>query len=527
MDKAQFSKLLIDQQNKGKYLLSLISNMHESQNDFGDGMVMFGREDLYYVPEDELEEFKNKFISWKSYVHELLENQFGSDDQYVYDWKTFVVTNVSKREPILNQLKKNVNKGLSLIESFLERLDIHFHDDEYVEKKLEKENMAKSPKVFISHKKEDKAYADALVNLINFIIGSDGDKVFCSSVQGYGIKQARDIMDELKAQFENNDVFMIIIHSPRYYQSAVCLNEMGAGWVLGTHFSSFLTVDCKSEQLRGVINKEKIFIDPNDDSDQLNAHLNDFKNDLIEFFGCKQKDENKWENARGRFIKEITALTNTPVHKSDVEMFETWYLPAFDHIFELLDIKHFQNWAYPCAIAGNTILKAYIYDTLNRVPNYILSRPRHQEFESWDALMRNLGLLVDDFETVYSQHAVQFGDDEYVVERFYKRYLNNPNYERDLEAYNEHVKLVSDMLFELARLCNLVLSRIRVLYPDYKQEIGILHIDNRLTAPDLVYKENEITDTPYPGLKEYIKVRLTRETHLGSNPNIDESGYEI
>lgn len=47
----------------------------------------------------------------------------------------------------------------------------------------------------------------------------------------------------------------------------------------------------------------------------------------------------------------------------------------------------------------------------------------------------------------------------------------NPNYEEGLAAYNEHVMLVSDMIFEL--------------------------------------------------------VRLTRETHLGSNANIDASGYEI
>ena len=69
MNKEQFSKLLIKQQDRGKTLLSLISDMHESQNDFGDGMVMFGGEDLYYVPEDELEGFKNKFTQWKSYVY--------------------------------------------------------------------------------------------------------------------------------------------------------------------------------------------------------------------------------------------------------------------------------------------------------------------------------------------------------------------------------------------------------------------------------------------------------------------------
>ena len=387
----------------------------------------------------------------------------------------------------------------------------------------------KSPKVFISHKKEDKAYADALVALINFIIGSDGDNVFCSSVQGYGIKQSRDIMDELKAQFDNYEIFMIIIHSPRYYQSAICLNEMGAAWIRGSenHFGSFLTTDCKPEFLRGVINRGKIFIDPNDDADQLNAHLNDFKNDLVDFFGCKQKDENKWENARNRFIKEVKALTYEQVTTNEVDLFATWYLSAFDHIFELLDIDNFQNWTYPCAIAGNTILKAYIYENLNKVPNYILSRPKHQEYSSFDALIRNLGMLVDDFETVYSQHAEKFGEDEYVVERFYKKMQNNPNYERDLDAYNEHVMLVSDMLFELARLCNLILSRIRNIYPEYRQDLGILHIDSRISVPDLVYQESEISDTPYPGLKEFIKERLNRETHLGRKPNIDESGYEL
>ena len=169
--------------------------------------------------------------------------------------------------------------------------------------------MVKRPKVFISHKKEDKAYADALVNLINFILGADGDKIFCSSIPGYGIRQSRDILDELKRQFDQYEVYMVIIHSPRYYQSAICMNEMGASWALGTKFSSFLTNDCKLENLHGVINQEKICIDLNDDPDMLKGHLNEFKDDLIEFFHSNKIDQTKWENARGRFIKEVKALT--------------------------------------------------------------------------------------------------------------------------------------------------------------------------------------------------------------------------
>lgn len=526
MDKEQFSKLLHEQLETGRSLISLVSTMHESQNDFGDGMALFGGEDLYYVPEDELDGFLNKFEGWRSYMSELLKTQFGVNDQFLYDWDSNVGTYISKKEPILPQLKKKVNKGLSLIDSFLQRLDFHFHDDIYMEKASLQQLKVKPPKVFISHKKEDKAYADALVSMINFIVGADGDKIFCSSVQGYGIRQSRDIMDDLKAQFDEHDVFMIIIHSPRYYQSAVCLNEMGAAWVMGSQFSSFLTKDCNAEMMRGVINKERIYIDPNDDSDMLEAHLNDFKNDLLSFFGKDPIDENKWANARRRFVNEVSELTYAPVAKSDVDLFETLYIPAFEHIFELLDIDSFQEWAYPCAIAGNTFLRASVYENLDQVINYIMSRPRHKDYASWDSLMRNLGLLVNDFATVYSQHAEKFDNGRYVVERFYKRFNPNPNYERDLAAYNEHVMLVSDMLFELARLCNLILNSIRLFYPDYKHELGILHIDTRITAPDLLYRESEISDAPYPGLKEYIKVRLTRETHLGSNPNIDESGYE-
>lgn len=526
MDKEHFSKLLLEQIEKGKSLISLISTMHETQNDFGDGMAIFGEVDLYYVPEDELNNFLNKFYEWKSYVSELLKFQFGGDDQFVYDWNSYVGTYISKKEPILQQLNKKVNKGVSLLNSFIQCLDFRFNNEGCIEEMLAHNNMAKPPKVFISHKKEDKAYADSLVNLINFIVGADGDKIFCSSIQGYGIRQSRDIMDELKAQFDEHEIFMIIIHSPRYYQSAVCLNEMGAAWVMGTKFSSFLTNDCKAEMMRGVINKEKIYIDPNDDPDMLEAHLNDFKNDLVTFFGKNPIDENKWANARKRFVNEISTLTYEPIAKTGVDLFETLYIPAFEHIFELLDIDNFQNWAYPCAIAGNTVLSAYIYENLDKVPNYIMSRPRHKDYASWDALMRNLGLLVNDFDAVYSQHAEKWGEDRYAVERFYKKYNPNPNYEKDLAAYNEHVMLVSDMLFELARLLNLILNRIRAFYPGYKRELGILHIDTCITAPDLLYKESEISDTPYPGLKEYIKVRLTRETHLGSNPNIDESGYE-
>ena len=87
-------------------------------------------------------------------------------------------------------------------------------------------------------------------------------------------------------------------------------------------------------------------------------------------------------------------------------------------------------------------------------------------------------------------------------------------------------KLISDLIFEMARLFNLILSKIRLFDPEYKMELGVLILENSMDAPSLVYRESEISDAPYPGLIDFIRVRLTRELHYGDNPRIGPDGYE-
>lgn len=240
---------------------------------------------------------------WKEVTASIVMDICGQSDPHLFDFS------MHWRAPLRGQnFRAEMLEKLKRAKTDLEII-VEIEKEKATRSMTTPNEMAKSPKVFISHKKEDKAYADALVSLINFILGADGDKIFCSSIPGYGIRQSRDILDELKRQFDQYEIYMVIIHSPRYYQSAICLNEMGASWALGTRFSSFMTNDCKLENLHGVINQEKICIDLNDDPDMLNGHLNEFKDDLIEFFHSNEIDQTKWENARGRFIKEVKSLT--------------------------------------------------------------------------------------------------------------------------------------------------------------------------------------------------------------------------
>lgn len=307
MDKEHFSNLLTEQQERGKALLSLISNMHESQNDFGDGMAMLGGEDLYYVPEDEFEDFKNKFAQWKSYVQELLESQFGLDDQYVYDWKTYVVTHVSKRKPILNQLRKNVSKGLSLLDSFQERLEIHFRDNELIEEKAaaEEENMAKTPLVFISHSSKDTPFIEPFKNIIlKQALGLQDSNIVCTSFESTGVPIGENIPQYIKDNIAQADVFLAMV-SNNYKASEVCMNEVGAAWALGKRPIQVVLPGVEFTQLGWLICLDKAAkIDNGDSLDHLAEVISDG-------LGKQMITPRHWNGPKKDFLDAIAIASET------------------------------------------------------------------------------------------------------------------------------------------------------------------------------------------------------------------------
>lgn len=167
------------------------------------------------------------------------------------------------------------------------------------------ENKKKSPMVFISHKSEDKDFVEPLVDLLESI-GLNKDTLFCSSVVGYGIKLGGDIFDTLRELFKNHDLFMMFIHSPRYYQSPVSLNEMGAAWILRTDFCSFFTKDMDFTKLKGVINGSNIGIKV--DAKDAAGRLNELYIKLQKIFNLTPLDPNTWERKRNAFLKLVNAI---------------------------------------------------------------------------------------------------------------------------------------------------------------------------------------------------------------------------
>lgn len=178
-----------------------------------------------------------------------------------------------------------------------------------------KNQNAKTPMVFVSHSHYDKDVAEALVDLLENI-GFDSSNLFCSSVDGYGIGLSEDIFETLRTLFNQHNLYVIFIHSPRYYKSAVSLNEMGAAWVLRTDFCSILTPDIDFNELEGVVDSSTISIKV--DNADAPARLTQLKDKLTQVFGLKGIDSIKWERKRNAFLKRVQEIKYLEKTKSEV-----------------------------------------------------------------------------------------------------------------------------------------------------------------------------------------------------------------
>lgn len=217
----------------------------------------------------------------------------------------------------------------------------------------------KTPKVFISHSSKDKDFVEALVTLLESI-GFDNTTLFCSSVEDYWIGLSQNIFEGLRSLFLNHELFVIFVHSPRYYESAVSLNEMGAAWVLKNDYCSILTNDMSKEQMKGVVDSSTIFIKVN--TPEAPARLNELKNKLTALFGLPAISDTTWERKRNMFLKVVGAIENTQ---------ETSTILAVSEEYQRLQIEKLKQEAierkqalirgniFPSGRTGNRILKIY------------------------------------------------------------------------------------------------------------------------------------------------------------------------
>lgn len=202
-------------------------------------------------------------------------------------------------------------------------------------------------------------------------------------------------------------------------------------------------------------------------------------------------------------------LYRTIVDAALEDFFLTCYIPVFDKVLSFVDMPNYPYWTFNWAMAGTSKISVERYDKLEELNSFLQRISYHQGYEVYDNLLRNLGILVSDYIDLCNEHIKEFGTEEYTIDRFYTKIPDNPNYENLLNEFNEYCRLICDMTLELTRLLNLLLERIRERVPDYHIDEGIFVIDS-IAREKTQYRNSEKSDTPYPGLKQFVKIRKTR-----------------
>lgn len=283
------SALIETKIEEGKRILSGLSSMRERS-----GIAM---NVIYYVSED-VDNARRKINKWQLTSKDILISGFGETHRYVAEFVD-TITIKDTGFDFKREFEHELNHGLSVLESISESLQLGLEG--IVTAPKENTDESKPPLVFISHAELDKKLANEIVTLLEFI-GVKGKKnLLCTSVDGYRIPVGCDIVEYLRDVFNSYNLFVIILHTHNYYTRPVCLNEMGAAWAFKTKCYSVLAPDFSFNDMTGVVNNKDVAIKIG--AADCEARVNQLKNEIVEFFGLSQPDEDRWPHYRNKFIE--------------------------------------------------------------------------------------------------------------------------------------------------------------------------------------------------------------------------------
>lgn len=170
------------------------------------------------------------------------------------------------------------------------------------------------PKIFISHSSLDKNYCTLLVDLIHDI-GIRTEDIFYSSLEEHGVPLGDDFLDYIKGRFTNK-VYVFFMLSKHFYESKICLAEMGAAWVKSVDYLPILIPPINYDDMEGVIRptKNSMLINTSEKLDSLKLKLEATFN-LVE-----KMDFQRWQRKRNEFINKVNSLIEKD-KKKDLDIY--------------------------------------------------------------------------------------------------------------------------------------------------------------------------------------------------------------
>ena len=199
----------------------------------------------------------------------------------------------------LRYFRKDLLTAKKLISSFIEE----FEDEKFLEIKSESKQKIQTStinKVFISHSNIDREYVEEIIDILE-TIGLMSSQIFCTSYDGYGIDLGENFLERLKEELDEN-ILVLFVLSNNFYNSPICLCEMGATWIKTNEHIPILVPPFDFKDIQGVIPLTQGF--------KINENLkwNLFKTKIENLFGLTSIDNSVWERKRDRNLSRLSKL---------------------------------------------------------------------------------------------------------------------------------------------------------------------------------------------------------------------------
>lgn len=184
-------------------------------------------------------------------------------------------------------------------------------------------------RVFISHASEDKEIVSLFVDKI-LRAGCDvkTDEIVYTSREETGVVNGEDIPDAIKNGIRESALFFMMV-SENYKKSEVCLNEMGAAWIMDGLVRKILVLPGAGFDKIGWLMSLKRGTRL-DDKDGLDGIRDDIQNLL----GCHAHTAT-WNRSKEEFLAELEKLKETPAEISD----SLAIVPVEEEEIDLLDMR--------------------------------------------------------------------------------------------------------------------------------------------------------------------------------------------
>lgn len=245
------------------------------------------------------------FKSWKNLVERTFIKVFGKEStefEHFSDLKffyrvSFVFEDSDFTEDHLRRFREDFKMLVSSIKQYIEEIE----EQGGFESNNQDEDSSGISKVFISHASKDVNVVEEMIEILESI-GLDSNQIFCTSFEGYGIGLGENFLDSIKGELAS-DSLVIFMLSQNFYESPVCLCEMGASWVLAKEHIPILVPPLDYSDVKGVIPLTQGF--------KINESLklNLFKEKMEKVFSIDNvMSMSTWERKRDRIVTRIEKI---------------------------------------------------------------------------------------------------------------------------------------------------------------------------------------------------------------------------